>query len=583
MNRLIFQYLRKKGFTDTHKVNSLFVSAYVKHNGWDIRQGSFLSQYILDWEDGELKEFEGKLIRYDCNFTFEDLTKLFEFVISPEDRVITGAIYTPKEVRELIVSSVLSRFDDEKLESIKVGDISCGCGSFLIDTATAICARTRKSLKEVIEDQIFGFDIQQYSVERTKIMLSLLAVSKGEVEDIDFNVFQADSVVYDFKAIDALREGFDAIVGNPPYVCSRNMSAEVKANLGRWRVCSTGHPDLYIPFFQIALENLCEEGVLGYITMNSFIKSLNGRALRQYFQDWSYSFDLIDFRSRQIFGSKSTYTCICLIQKTPSENIRYSINEDNPISAVPEYREVPYIRLDAIKGWNLNNISQSTELEQQGIPLGRFCQSRHGIATLSNKTYIFKPVREDEGYYYFIKDGAEEHVEKGICRDIVNSNRMTKEVVFEDVLEKVIFPYTNEDHPAVIDEAYFRQTYPAAYAYLEKCRPVLEARDKGKGKDYPHWYEFGRTQCLNRIPAKLFFPKLASHSPVCVLSDDADLLFYNGQAFISDNVETLQVVKDVLESASFWGYVTTTSKPYCSNYYCLNGNYIKNFGVNVKS
>ena len=34
-----------------------------------------------------------------------------------------------------------------------------------------------------------------------------------------------------------------------------------------------------------------------------------------------------------------------------------------------------------------------------------------------------------------------------------------------------------------------------------------------------------------------------------------------------------------MESSIFWYYVKTTSKPYSSNYYSLNGNYIRNFGI----
>jgi adenine-specific DNA-methyltransferase len=34
-----------------------------------------------------------------------------------------------------------------------------------------------------------------------------------------------------------------------------------------------------------------------------------------------------------------------------------------------------------------------------------------------------------------------------------------------------------------------------------------------------------------------------------------------------------------MESSIFWYYIKTTSKPYSSDYYSLNGNYIKNFGV----
>ena len=78
---------------------------------------------------------------------------------------------------------------------------------------------------------------------------------------------------------------------------------------------------------------------------------------------------------------------------------------------------------------------------------------------------------------------------------------------------------------------------------------------------------------------KLFFPKIANHSLTCVLSDDPDLLLYNGMAFVSDNREQLQVLQKVLQSRVFWSYVVTNAKPYASGYVSLNGDNIKHFHV----
>ena len=63
------------------------------------------------------------------------------------------------------------------------------------------------------------------------------------------------------------------------------------------------------------------------------------------------------------------------------------------------------------------------------------------------------------------------------------------------------------------------------------------------------------------------------------MSNDDDLLFYNGQAIIGHSEEEMQLVKKILESRLFWYYIKTTSKPYSSDYYSLNGTYIKNFGI----
>ena len=91
---------------------------------------------------------------------------------------------------------------------------------------------------------------------------------------------------------------FNAIVGNPPYVCARNMEEKSKILMKRWSVCKSGNPDLYIPFFQIATENLRIGGRIGLITMNSFLTSLNGRALREYFSYLQYDIRIVGYSVR---------------------------------------------------------------------------------------------------------------------------------------------------------------------------------------------------------------------------------------------------------------------------------------------
>ncbi|WP_429382133.1 Eco57I restriction-modification methylase domain-containing protein [Mucilaginibacter sp. UYCu711] len=68
-----------------------------------------------------------------------------------------------------------------------------------------------------------------------------------------------------------------------------------------------------MPFFQIGINALNPTGRLGYITVNTFIKSVNGRALRQYFQDEALDLTIINFGGEQVFAERNTYTRICII------------------------------------------------------------------------------------------------------------------------------------------------------------------------------------------------------------------------------------------------------------------------------
>lgn len=573
----VFRFLKQTS-AEVSYINSLFVSAFIKLNGLTFCEKNYLSHY----KDIDNKILESFLNTVSGGIDLERLVRLFEFVISPSDKIVNGAIYTPKDIRSTIIYHCLGNLNNEQLRHVRVCDIACGCGGFLMDVAEYIHIKTQKSFKDIFQENIYGIDIQNYAVERTKILLSLLALSYGEDEDFGFNLIQADTLDFCSNNWNQEFTSFDVIVGNPPYVCSRNVSQETKQKMLKYEVSQSGHPDLYIPFFQIAYEMLADEGKLGYITMNSFIRSVNGRSLRQYFSSNKIDVRIVDFRGYQIFKKKSTYTCLFFLDKgNYTEDIKYVSNDNGCLEQPFVFSLIPYALLDNRKGWSLNDNSEAQRIEIVGTPIGKYCSYRHGIATLSNKTYIFKPVFEDLNYYYLVNDGIEYPIEKQICRGIVNSNKLNSEINFDAIIEKIIYPYyRNQDGKlCVIGEERMLKEFPYAYKYLLSQQKTLNNRDKGHTQSYPTWYAYGRTQSLQMPRYKLFFPKFSNSSIRCVLLDAPELLLYNGIAFVNDSKEKLQIVQKVIESDIFWKYITKNGKPYSSGYYSLSGVDIKNFGV----
>jgi len=588
MDPRIFAYLKHRHITDTQVVNRLFVSAFVILNRLNVKHNKLILGLLIK-EDDEiyeiLQDFISAIRLYQINqIAIEDLVGLFEFVISPADRVISGAVYTPRYIRKQIIHTCLKSTTLEQLENVRVADIACGCGGFLMDVALFLHSNTGKSLFRIYQESIFGIDVQEYSVERTKIVLTLLGLLHGEDTEFQFNILYADTLDFKTSEWDSNYSNFDVIVGNPPYVCSRNVNGITKAKMLRYEVCRTGHPDLYIPFFQIAIEMLNNGGKLGYITMNSFIRSVNGRAVRNYISSGNHNVHIVDFRGFQVFKKKSTYTCLFFLTKnTPSDSIHYAVKEDGDLQKAPNFINIQYSKLDNKKGWSLNDFDVVLQMESTGIPIGKFCQSRHGIATLSNKIYIFKPVEENEDFYFLEFNHHKYAIEKNICRNVINSNKLNSEVIFEDIIEKLIFPYIIKDGRAIIiDEDDMKSLYPYTYAYLCAQRELLDKRDKGKTDSYPQWYAYGRTQSLIMPRYKLFFPKFANKPIHCVLKDDTSLMLYNGIAFVSDDINRLISLRNVLESDSFWKYIVKNAKPYASGYYSLSGVDIKNYCVQTQ-
>ena len=357
MKHYVLSYLKRNNITDPFVVNRLFVTIFMRWFNKYPHKNTWLQSYLIDSNDCEYVHIETLMDKISSlTINIEDLIQLFEYVISPSDRIITGAVYTPQYIRECILRTSIDGYSSEQLAGLKFADISCGCGGFLMDVAYLLHEKTGKSYKQIFQDNIFGVDIQEYSIERTKLLLTLIALFEGEDDDMQFNLWQADSLEFDFKEIGPL----DVIIGNPPYVSAKHISDSSKMLMRKWSVCGVGNLDLYIPFFQIAIEALREGGRLGYITMNSFLTSLNGRALRHYFADNKFDINIVDFRGYQIFKRRSTYTCLFFLNKCVSDCVKYCINDGQTMPASFQYEHIPYSKLDNHKGWFLNDRKSST-------------------------------------------------------------------------------------------------------------------------------------------------------------------------------------------------------------------------------
>lgn len=550
-------------------IESMVVSSFVINNSLTVQTG-LLAEYYL--EDIPIIGIE----------SIEDVINVFELAIPKAERTKNGAVYTPKYIRDYIVERVVATGNRE-LQRCLVIDIACGCGAFLYTLANYLYINCGLSYREALQ-HLYGVDVSALSVNRCKILLSLAALQNGEIlNDDDFKIFQGNSLSFDFVSMDGVAEngGFDIVVGNPPYVRAKHIDNESKALLPNWKVAKNGNADLYLPFFEIAYGILREDGVIGYITLNSFFKSVNARQLRSYFRENNATLEIVDFGNQLVFGKTLAYTCISLIHKQGNGGINYTkgiLNSHGFVERSMLFNYISYESLDDHKGWHLNNadvLLNIRKIEGAGKSLGEMFQIKNGIATLANDVYIFRPIRSDELYYYLELNGMEFPIEKGICRDIIKPNILHSEEEIPDIIEKVIFPYDKDNR--VIAEAVFMSKYPKAYKYLTLNKIKLSKRDKGE-KTYEAWYAFGRSQATNDRGLKLLFPYMTDH-PHFVYTDNENMLIYCGYAIFGDNQDDLLVLKRILESSVFDYYMQHTAKPYATGYYSYAKNYVKGFGI----
>lgn len=554
--------------------------AFFKKASLSIEGSEYFSRYFDNFaaESGEQTVELFSIQSIESEFSIYTLVEIFENLVPKEQRKGKGVVYTPTNIKDYIIDAIIVS------ETIPyICDPACGCGSFLISAAEYMHKKYKVSFSEIFSTYIFGIDIDPHAIEKAKLLFHVLAYLDGESLNETFHLICGDTLdPLVLKSVyRILPDGFDYVIGNPPYVRARNMSKEIKQNLFCWETAKSGNVDLYLPFYEIGLKLLKFGGRLGYISPNTFLQSVNGRSLRQYLKSMEVEISVLDFRETQMFKNVTSYTCIVLIQKgNKSKKIYYALL--NGKNSLYEYIFTEYNISDFANDapWRMSTSEIDIvlrKIESAGIKLNDF-KIRNGLATLKNDAYFFCPKSYDDTYYYREYLGKTYRIEKSICINVIKPNTLKSEEDLVFKMEKAIFPYKLDGNtPSVIKESEFKELYPHTYAFFVDIKEILLKRDKGHGK-YPEWFAYGRSQGITNWGKKILIPYIAE-KPTAVISLREDVLFYCGYAIFSDNNSELIILKRFLESSVFWFYIRHTSKPYAKGYMALAKNYIKNFSI----
>lgn len=117
--------------------------------------------------------------------------------------------------------------------------------------------------------------------------------------------------------------GFDAVVGNPPYIRIQNMRVYASEEVDLYNRPTTGFTsagsanfDKYFLFVERALTRVLKPGGrLGMIVTRNFFRSVAGRNLRQLILAKADLDTIVDFGVEQVFPGRSTYTCILVLSR----------------------------------------------------------------------------------------------------------------------------------------------------------------------------------------------------------------------------------------------------------------------------
>ena len=167
-----------------------------------------------------------------------------------------GQVMTPTDIVNHMIDDILL-LSEQELKTYTFLENSCGDGVFiraLID-------------RGVPSNHIYACDIDETICQE---VINILP--KGH--------FRLGSF---FSQTDWIGQ-FDVVIGNPPFVRIHNISEETKNEIKDFNFCF-GMYDLYYAFYEFGLKMLKPNGILLYISPNSFTKNASGVNMRKYIED----------------------------------------------------------------------------------------------------------------------------------------------------------------------------------------------------------------------------------------------------------------------------------------------------------
>ncbi|WP_299231257.1 Eco57I restriction-modification methylase domain-containing protein [uncultured Bacteroides sp.] len=261
--------------------------------------------------------------------------------------------------------------------------------------------RTKRKYRQIVND---------LRLEIATLLKENGAVGNDEARELaSWDMFDqnSSSPFFDPEWMFGVKDGFDIVIGNPPYVqlqANDGALGTMYEKLNYETFVRTG--DIYSLFYERGYQLLVCKGHLCYITSNKWMRAAYGEKTRKFFAEKTNPKVLIDFAGVKIFESATVDTNILLFSKEKNEGKtigvlanKLSKNSINNLSVFVQQNASEY-NFNSLDSWViLSPIEQSIKrkIEAIGTPLKDWdINIYRGILTGYNDAFIISTEKRNE-------------------------------------------------------------------------------------------------------------------------------------------------------------------------------------------
>ena len=538
--------------------------------------------------------------------------------------------YIVDYIVENTVGALLKDKSPDEAAQLRVLDPACGSGSFLtgayqylldwhlsqyredpgrwknrIRHSTDGIILRIKEKRRILLDNIYGVDLDQNAVEVSKLSLLLkmlenehdtLDIEEPLLPDLSGNIKWGNSLIgsdffsgqdmadvddeellrvkpFDWASASGFGEimaagGFDAVIGNPPYVRIQTMKETAPDTVPYYKQnyvsASKGNYDIYVLFIERGKHLLNTQGKLGYIVPSKFFSTDYGIALRGLLAEEQLVDQIVDFGHSQVFDSATTYTCLLFLSETSEPTFRYLSTEPGEITNDrQDSRNIKKSTLSA-KSWMfltedehnlLSKLSDNAE-KLLDLPADMSRGSSSGADTVFCLKY--------EDGKLFTRQNEMVKIEAEMLRQPIYATDFDRYSFRPRNDERIIFPYeVSSNGYSLMDEDVIRARFPNTYSYLLSNKERLLKR-----KQFKEWYSFSAPRNLNlHDNAQILVPLLANKGLFSLYPDQANryCLMASGGFSVSplnkdDGISTKYLLGLLNSQLLFWNLQQISNK-----------------------
>lgn len=248
--------------------------------------------------------------------------------------------------------------------------------------------RTKRKYKNIVND------LRQ---EIADMLYENGAVGNDEARQLaSWDMFDqnASSPFFDPEWMFGVKDGFDIVIGNPPYISATAQIADKQLAKQRHDIIASKRFkslyqkwDLYIPFIEFGMDYMCKcEGLCTMIVPYPLTNQLYAKILRKMIVTSFDMFEIVDLNGTKIFENATVSNCIPFIKKSQGcKTIISHIDKQKSIhhSFMKEYKDL--IQDENNYVWNLTQEERSGSRHPQFNVLGDYCYVSYGLRLNSDE------------------------------------------------------------------------------------------------------------------------------------------------------------------------------------------------------